>query len=269
MDESDYSYELVVGRRRFHRWFGPATEGDRGNRLLRFGTNRGSGSARKYGTQASEGSIIVWTDVDMTYPNDTIPDLLDQLDGYDQVVGARTSEEGTVKPAPRAGKWLIRKLASYLTGVRIPDLNSGFRAFRREVACSSSTCSPRVLMRDHHHDGLPLQWLLGAIRPDRLRASRRRIEVPLVEGHEALPPPGAASHLDVGANADLRPSLRSPRHHRRRQVGLRPHRQGLQGRHQHNRDPRFAFALALIGMVADMLVQLNKRPHDVMPATIE
>ena len=30
-----------------------------------------------------------------------------------------------------------------------------------------------------------------------------------------------------------------------------------------------AFALALIGMVADMLVQLNKRPHDVMPATIE
>jgi hypothetical protein len=30
-----------------------------------------------------------------------------------------------------------------------------------------------------------------------------------------------------------------------------------------------SFALALIGMVADMLVQLNKRPHDVMPATIE
>jgi hypothetical protein len=30
-----------------------------------------------------------------------------------------------------------------------------------------------------------------------------------------------------------------------------------------------SFALALIGMVADMLVQLNKKPHDVMPATIE
>ena len=31
-------------------------------------------------------------------------------------------------------KWLIRKLASYLVETRIPDLNSGFRAFREEVA---------------------------------------------------------------------------------------------------------------------------------------
>ena len=31
-------------------------------------------------------------------------------------------------------KWFIRKLASYLTGVKIPDLNSGLRAMRIEVA---------------------------------------------------------------------------------------------------------------------------------------
>ena len=31
-------------------------------------------------------------------------------------------------------KWLIRKLASFLTSTKIPDLNSGFRAFRTDVA---------------------------------------------------------------------------------------------------------------------------------------
>jgi hypothetical protein len=30
-----------------------------------------------------------------------------------------------------------------------------------------------------------------------------------------------------------------------------------------------AFAVALIGMIADLMVQLNKRPQDVMPTTIK
>jgi hypothetical protein len=78
--------------------------------------------------------VVVWTDVDMTYPNEVIPALVDQMAGWDQVVGARTSESGT-NPFLRArAKWLIRKLAEYLTSSEIPDLNSGFRAFRREVA---------------------------------------------------------------------------------------------------------------------------------------
>ncbi len=31
-------------------------------------------------------------------------------------------------------KWLIRRLAQFLAGTKIPDLNSGFRAFRTDVA---------------------------------------------------------------------------------------------------------------------------------------
>ena len=103
-------------------------------RVLRFATNRGSGSARKYGTMSARGDVVVWTDVDMTYPNDHIPELVEDMTGYDQVVGARTSEEGTLKVIRTPVKWLIRKLASYLSRTEIPDLNSGFRAFRREVA---------------------------------------------------------------------------------------------------------------------------------------
>jgi hypothetical protein len=52
----------------------------------------------------------------------------------DQVVGARTSEQGTYKLLRVPAKWLIRKFAERLSGRRIPDLNSGMRAFRREVA---------------------------------------------------------------------------------------------------------------------------------------
>ena len=69
----------------------------------------------------------------MTYPNDQIPTLVKELDGYDQVVGARTSEQGTHRAARVPAKWFIRKLASFLVEKPIPDLNSGFRAFRRDV----------------------------------------------------------------------------------------------------------------------------------------
>jgi len=103
-------------------------------RVIRLLVNRGSGTARKIGTREARGEIVVWTDVDMTYPNDRIPELVKELDGYDQVVGARTSEEGTKKAFRVPAKWFIRKLAEYLANTRIPDLNSGFRAFRKPVA---------------------------------------------------------------------------------------------------------------------------------------
>ena len=103
-------------------------------RLIRHSVNRGSGAARRTGTRAAYGRVVVWTDVDMTYPNDEIPWLVDQLEGSDLVVGARRTEEGTLKLLRMPAKWFIRKLASYLTETDIKDLNSGLRAFRRDVA---------------------------------------------------------------------------------------------------------------------------------------
>ena len=105
-----------------------------GVRFIRFPHNRGAGSARKAGTHAARGRVVAWTDADMTYPNDRIPELVKELEGHDQVVGARTSEQGTAKALRIPAKWLIRKLAEYLSGSRIPDLNSGLRVFRRDVA---------------------------------------------------------------------------------------------------------------------------------------
>ncbi len=134
MDVSEYSYEIVV--------VDDASTDDslelarnlEDVRVIAFTANRGPGAARKIGTEAARGRIVVWTDVDMSYPNDEIPRLIKELDGYDQVVGARTSEEGTHRLARVPAKWLIRSLAEYLSRTKIPDLNSGFRAFRADVA---------------------------------------------------------------------------------------------------------------------------------------
>ena len=106
-------------------------------RLMPFHRNGGSGTARRIGTQQARGRIVVWTDADMTYPNERIPELVAMLEDdptIDQVVGARTSEEGSHKLLRVPAKWVIRKIAERLVGMTIPDLNSGLRAFRRDVS---------------------------------------------------------------------------------------------------------------------------------------
>jgi polyisoprenyl-phosphate glycosyltransferase len=106
-----------------------------GIRSILLPRNQGSGTARRIGTQQARGGVVVWTDADMTYPNERIPELVRQLDDtYDQVVGARRSEAGTYKLFRVPAKWAIRKLAAYLTNTPIPDLNSGLRVFKRQVA---------------------------------------------------------------------------------------------------------------------------------------
>jgi polyisoprenyl-phosphate glycosyltransferase len=136
MEASRFSYEIVMiddGSTDDTPKKLPALVGDH-VRLITLAQNKGSGNARRVGTRASLGEVVVWTDADMSYPNDRIPELVEDLAGYDQVVGARTSEQGTLKAARVPAKWFIRKLACYLTQTNIPDLNSGFRAFNRKAS---------------------------------------------------------------------------------------------------------------------------------------
>lgn len=102
-------------------------------RVVRCPENRGAGAARKVGIRAARGEIVVMLDADGSYPAAAIPELLRHFPAYDQVNGARTSEQGTLRWLRRPAKWFIRKLACYLTGHRIPDLNTGLKAFKREA----------------------------------------------------------------------------------------------------------------------------------------
>ena len=131
---SRYRWEVIVVDDGSTDGSGDLAVGIPGVRLLRSSRNRGSGTSRRIGTIAARGRVVVWTDADMTYPNHDICTLLDLMGDADQIVGARTSESGTLKLLRKPAKWVIRSLASYLTRSRIPDLNSGFRAMRRDVA---------------------------------------------------------------------------------------------------------------------------------------
>lgn len=141
-------------------------------RVLAFPRNGGSGTARRIGTRDARGRIVVWTDADMTYPNERIPEFVQYLhdhDHVDQVVGARTSEQGTHKLLRVPAKWVIRKIAEMLAGTTIPDLNSGLRAFRRQVSLPYlrllppgfscvTTITLSFLSNQHEIDYLPIDY---------------------------------------------------------------------------------------------------------------
>lgn len=102
-------------------------------RVLQMPQRRGAGAARKQGIRAARGEVIVMLDADGSYPAAAIPELLRYFPAYDQVNGARTSEQGAHRWLRRPAKWLIRRLACYLTSTSIPDLNTGLKAFRRDA----------------------------------------------------------------------------------------------------------------------------------------
>ena len=102
-------------------------------RVISHEKNIGYGAALKTGIRHAENDIVVITDADKTYPNYEIPKLVKEIKDYDMVVGARTGENVQVPLIRRPAKWVLNKLANYLTDRKIPDLNSGLRVMRKEV----------------------------------------------------------------------------------------------------------------------------------------
>ena len=269
LQESELAFEIIIVDDGSTDGSGELAAELEGVRVIRFKSNRGSGSARKYGTMAAVGEIVVWTDVDMTYPNDRIPDLVAQLDGHDQVVGARTSEEGTIKLLRRPAKWVIRWLASYLARTDIPDLNSGFRAFRRSVADQFLYLLPRgfscvttitmaFLSNGYSINYVPIDYAprSGKSKFHWWADTRRYLlqVIRMVLMHEPIRffGPPAALMLVIGVAKLIYDFVR-------RNFGVGTNTIVILG---------LALALAGVGLIADLMVQLNKRRHDVMPATL-
>jgi len=104
-----------------------------GVRVLQNRRNRGYGASLKRGIAAAAFPWILITDADGTYPPSAIPQLLAAAPENEMVVGARTGANVAIPLSRRPAKWVLGKLASYLAGRTLPDINSGLRLMRKDL----------------------------------------------------------------------------------------------------------------------------------------
>ena len=103
-----------------------------GAKVLSSPYSMGNGAAIKRGARAASGDILVFMDADGQHDPGHIALLLGKLDaGYDMVVGAR-DRSGQANFHRGLANGFYNRLASWMTGHRIDDLTSGFRAVRAD-----------------------------------------------------------------------------------------------------------------------------------------
>ena len=93
----------------------------------------GNGAAVKTGARNASGEILVFMDGDGQHDPADIPRLLERLEqGFDMVVGARSSAKSHANWGRLMANGVYNLIASIVTGHTIPDLTSGFRAVRAD-----------------------------------------------------------------------------------------------------------------------------------------
>ncbi len=132
MEGAGLDYELVVVDDGSKDSTGKILAKAEGIKVITHEVNLGYGASIKDGIRRSGGELIVITDADGTYPVDEIPKLVESMPDYDMVVGVR--DKKNVPLVRRPAKLFLSLMANFLSAKRIPDLNSGLRVFRRELA---------------------------------------------------------------------------------------------------------------------------------------
>jgi polyisoprenyl-phosphate glycosyltransferase len=105
-----------------------------GAKVIRHPHNIGYGRALKDGITAAVYETIVIIDADGTYPAREIPRIVAELDrGFDLAVGARSGDTVNDSWIKAPLRRLLKFLVEFTSGRRVPDVNSGLRAFRRSA----------------------------------------------------------------------------------------------------------------------------------------
>ena len=105
---------------------------EQGAKVIRHPYSKGNGASVKTGARAATGDVLVFMDADGQHSPEDIPRIVEFLSqGYDMVVGARQKGSQASMGRGLANRFYNR-LASYMTGQRVEDLTSGFRAAKRE-----------------------------------------------------------------------------------------------------------------------------------------
>jgi len=105
---------------------------EEGVHVLKHPYNMGNGAAIKTGLRNATGDLCVFIDADLQHPPQEIYKLIEPLGEYEMVIGVRRSS--AQKLHRRIANRFFNMLASYVTGRKILDLTSGFRAIKTETA---------------------------------------------------------------------------------------------------------------------------------------
>lgn len=101
-------------------------------KLVKHHVNKGYGAALKTGIRNASGTLVIMMDSDGQHDPQFIGKIESMLQEHDMVIGERSTSSFQVRRR-KAGKKLIRRVGQYLVEQKLPDYNSGFRGFRKEI----------------------------------------------------------------------------------------------------------------------------------------
>jgi glycosyltransferase involved in cell wall biosynthesis len=105
--------------------------------VLRHTVNRGKGAALQTGFQFAQGRFVIVQDADLEYDPRDILRVIEPLQvGHSDVVyGSRYLENAKQDPSwfHRLGNWGLTTFSNLLTGHRLTDMETCYKAFRRDV----------------------------------------------------------------------------------------------------------------------------------------
>ena len=101
--------------------------------VIHFKRNRGKAEALTAGFQKSAGDIVITMDADLQDDPAEIPKLIDTLEreNVDLVSGWKYPRKDPIEK--RIFSVVFNRVTSILTGVKLHDMNCGFKAYRSEV----------------------------------------------------------------------------------------------------------------------------------------
>lgn len=101
-------------------------------RVIYHPLNKGYGAALKTGIRNSDTDYVSFYDADGQHNPKDLNNLYINIEDFDMLVGQRgaDSHQSWVR---KPGKLVLGKVANFLTGRKIPDLNSGLRVVNREL----------------------------------------------------------------------------------------------------------------------------------------